>query len=235
MSARFSLLLLIPILALTGCLADDKKVTSVPSSPFGKSPGTQKASFKQAPPATQEVALRVSRVGQQIVAANARLKEQKIAFLTLGAPNLEMFHQAQKDSAAIYITEGLVKQCKSDAELAAVLSEELGKMMSEQLALTRPIREAAERPPILTPRIGNDIGGTFGTADGTDQMIMARYEKDRKQNRSPLASAPPPPENLARLYLQGAGFDPKTLDSVTPLLRQADKENTLEQTMTAKP
>jgi predicted Zn-dependent protease len=234
MSSRVSLLILVPILALVGCLADDKKLPSVSSSPFSKLGRTQTASFKQAPPATQEVALRVDRVGQKLVAANARLKQQKVAFLTMGVSQLEIFHQGQDDSAAVYITEGLVKQCKTDDELAAVLSQELGKLMSEQLAQAQPMRNREQPPPQLTPRIGNDLGGTFGPADGTDQMILARYEKDHKQSR-PALIAPPPPETLARGYLQSAGYDIKALATVAPLLRQADKENSLEQSMTAKP
>jgi hypothetical protein len=217
---------------LGGCLSDDKKLTTVSPNPFGKSGHTQAASFKQAPPATQEIALRVDRVGQKIVKANPRIN-QKVAFLTLGVSQEEIFHQSQKDVSTIYITEGLAKQCKTDGELAAVLSEELGKMVSEQMVQARPPR--GRTPPFIAdPHIGNDIAGPFGSADRTDQMIAARYEKEWKQSRQALPDPPTPPETLARTYLQGAGFDPKDLETVKPLLRKAEKQSSLEQSMTGK-
>jgi len=233
MALRAPFWTLVLLATLVGCLSDEKQVTNLSSSPFRKTTGTQTASFKQAPAATQEVSLRVDRVGKQIVAANARLNQQKIAFITVGVPRLEIFHQAQKDNGVVYITEGLVTQCKTDGELAAALSQELGKLVAEQLAQARPLRNNAARPPLISPRVGNDIGGTFGPADGSEQMMLARFEKDRK-NQPEATTAPPPPEMLARIYLQGAGFDAKALDTVAPILRQASKENSVEQTMTGK-
>src|SRR5579875_2060683 len=114
MKPRLMLLLVFGLmLAAAGCLSDDKKLTTVSASPFGKVSRTQPASFKQAPPATQEVALRVDRVGQQIVNANPRIN-QKVVFMTLGVSHEEVFHQTQKDISTVYITEGLAKQCKTD-------------------------------------------------------------------------------------------------------------------------
>jgi len=218
---------------LFGCLSDDAKLTTVSSSPFRK-PGTQTASFKQAPPATQETALRVDRVGKKIVAANSRLN-QKVAFLTLGVAQEEIFHQSQKDASTIFITEGLAKQCKTDGELAAVLSEELGKMVAEQMAQARPLRSrATPPPPMMNPHVGNDNNGAFGSSDGTDQMILARFERERQERGQALPAAPPPPETLARTYLQSAGFDAKDLETVKPLLSKAAKQSSLEQSMTGK-
>ena len=218
---------------LCGCLSDEQKLTTVSSSPFNKPGRTQAASFKQAPEATRETALRVDRVGKKIVAANPRLN-QKVVFLTLGLPHEEIFHQSQKEVSTVYITEGLAKQCKSDGELAAVLSEELGKLVSEQMAQARPLRRGIPPPPMMNPHVGNDINGTFGSSDGTDQMILAHFEKERQQNRQALPAAPTPPETLARTYLQSAGFDPKDLETVKPLLRKAEKQSSLEQSMTGK-
>jgi hypothetical protein len=219
--------------AVGGCLSDDKQLTTVPSSSFNKPGPTQTASFKPAPKATQEIALRVDRVGQKIVKANPRLN-QKVVFLTLGVSSKEeIFHQSQKDVSTISVTEGLVKQCKSDGELAAVLSQELGKLVSEQMVQTKPLRSRVAPPLITNPRVGNDNNGTFGTSDGTDQMIAARYEKEWRQEQQGLPVATPP-ETLARTYLQSAGFDPKDLETVKPLLRKAAKQNSLEESMTRK-
>jgi hypothetical protein len=46
--------------------------------------------------------------------------------------------------------------------------------------------------------------------------------------------APPPPETLARLYLRNAGYNPKDLDAVTPLLRKAEQQDAIEQQMSGK-
>jgi predicted Zn-dependent protease len=233
MKARTSLLLFGLMLALAGCLSDDKKLTTVPTSPFGKSPRTQAPSNKQAPAATQEASLRVDRVGKQIVAANSRSINQKVAFMTVGQPHEEIFHQTQKDASAIYITEGLVKQCKTDGELAAVLSEELGKLMSEQMVQARPARKPVPNYLLSTPHAGNEISSSIGVADRTDDMIAAHFEKEW-QSRQTLPASPPPPETLARNYLSSAGFDPKDLETVTPLLRKAEKQSSVEQSMTSK-
>jgi hypothetical protein len=233
MKARTSLLLLGLMLAVAGCLSDDKKLTTVGANPFGKAPRTQVASFKQAPKATQEVSLRVDRVGKKLVAANSSIN-QKIAFLTLGVPHEEVFHQSQKDVGTIFITEGLAKQCKTDGELAAVLSQELGKLVSEQLAQARPARKPVPNYLLANTHVGNDMGGTIGSADRTDEMIAGHFEKEWQQSRQTFPAAPPPPEKLARTYLTSAGFDAKDLETVTPLLRKAEKQSSVEQSMMNK-
>jgi predicted Zn-dependent protease len=231
MTARVLPVMIALVLAVAGCVSDEKKLTTVSPSPFGQPVHTQAASFKEAPPATQKVALRVNDLGHKIVAANPRLNQQ-VVFLTLGVPQLEIFHRVQKDSRAIYITEGLVNQCKTDNELAALLCQELGKMTSEQIVQVKPERKLPEPPPLISPRVGNDIG--FASADRTDLMVLGHMEKERRQAQQALAP-PPPPEALARAYLQNAGYSGKDLDAVTPLLRQADQNDSLEQQMIGKP
>ena len=232
MTARVLPSTVVLAVTLAGCVSDERKLTTVSSSPFGQPGRTQAASFKQAPQATQKVALRVTEVGQKLLRANTQPNKQ-VAFLTLGVPQPEIFHQIQRDSSAIYITEGLANECKTDGELAALLAQELAKMTAEQVAKARPARALADRPPLVSPRVGNDIGGTFGDASGTEQMLLARYEKDRQQPRQ--ATPPPSADVLARGYLQSAGFNPGDLATVRPLLRKAERNNSLEQQMTGRP
>lgn len=233
MKACASLLLIGLMLAMAGCLSDEKKLTTVSGDPLGKSSHVQAASFKQAPAATQEIALRVDRVGKKLVKANPRI-DQKVAFLTLGVSHEEIFHQTQKDVSTVFITEGLAKQCKTDGELAAVLSEELGKVVSEQLVQSRPVRKPVPAYIFANPNVGNDVGGTIGASDRTNDMIAAHFEKEWQQSRQTLPAAPPPPEKLARMYLSSAGYDPKELDTVAPLLRKAEKQSSVEQSMAGK-
>ncbi len=233
MTTRMALWTFVLGLAAAGCLSDDKRLTTVSFDPFGKTKPMQSASFKQAPPATREAALRVDGVGQKLVKANPRLN-QKVVFMTLGVPHEEIFHQSQKDSSVIYVSEGLVRQCKTDGELAALLSQELGKMVSEQTALIRSPRSRLSAPPIMNPRVGNDIGDALGGADRVDEMIAARYENEWRQSHKEIPDTPPPPESLARVYLQNAGFDAKALETVAPLLRKAEKQSSVEQSMSGK-
>ncbi|HWG46668.1 MAG TPA: hypothetical protein VN688_28155 [Gemmataceae bacterium] len=231
MTARVSPVAIALVLTVAGCVSDEKKLTTVSPNSFNGPVRTQSAWMKHAPQATEKVSIQVMQLGQKILAANPRMNP-KTTFLTLGVPELEIFHQVQGANSVVYITEGLVKQCKTDGELAALLCQELGKMSSEQIAKARPMRAMSDRPPLMTPRVGNDIGGTFGSADGTDQMILTRYEKEHRQSQQPLP--PPPPESLARGYLQSAGFNPKDLETVAPLLRKAEQNNNLEPFMTGK-
>jgi len=98
----------------------------------------------------------------------------------------------------------------------------------------RPARHPIPASLLLNPPVGSDIGGTFGSADRTNDMIAARFEKEWQQSRQALPAPPPPPEVLARTFLSHAGFDPKELDAVQPLLRKAEKQSSVEQSMSGK-
>lgn len=233
MKARRTLNLLGFMLTAAGCLSDNKKLATVSTDPLRNPGRVQAASFKQAPKATQEIALRVDRVGKKILTANPRIN-QKVVFFALGVPHEEIFHQSNKDVGSVYITEGLVKQCKNDDELAAVLSEELGKMVAEQMVRARPAPPPLSAAIMLNPPISSDVGGAIGSADRTNDLIATRYERDWRQSHQALPSAPPPPQTLARSYLICAGFDPKSLDAVKPLLRKAEKQSGVELSMTGK-
>jgi hypothetical protein len=219
------------VLGTSGCVSDDQKLTTVSTPPFGRA-GTAQSTKVAHAPATEEAANRVWKLGGKIVAANPQIK-LPVHFQTIGDPKPEMFHIVQRDASQVFITQGLVNQCKNDDQLAALLCQELGEIASEQDAQARSARAVSPRPPMLTPSVGNDIGGRFGTADGSDQMILARYEKDQRASQPSL---PPPmaPDKLARVYLQNAGFNPKEFDAAAPLLRAARQNDTWEQQMTGK-
>ncbi len=197
------------VLGVSGCVSDEPKLTTVSQNPFGRA-GTVQGTKVAHAPATEEVANRVWKLGGKILAANPRIK-LPVHFQTIGDPKPEIFHLVQRDGSQIFITQGLVNQCKNDDQLAALLCQELGEIASEQAAQARSARTAAPRPPMMTPQIGNDIGD----ASRTDQMILGRYEKEQRQAESTL----PPlvaPDKLARGYLQNAGFNPKEFDAAAP-------------------
>src|SRR5262249_14272556 len=110
--------------------------TSMVSAPLLSTPAPLQfgAASVKAPPGGRSACLAVNKVSKQLLDANKSLGIQPL-FSTIGAPDPEIFHQG---TGAVYITESLVRQCKTEGQLAAILSMELGKMISEREALVNP-------------------------------------------------------------------------------------------------
>ena len=128
----------------------------------------------------------------------------------------------------MFITEGLVRACVTDGQLAAVLCHELGKIAAErqELMATAP----QDRGPSPDAPVGNDYGGVFGPPDGTRTMELAVYEQKRRKAAA-AAMTPVDPEALARSILQKAGGTPADAEAVAPLLRRANEHVTFEKQM----
>ena len=229
-----AVLCLVPV-TLAGCLhwqslldPEETQTATVGSNPFGHPPpAAQQKSMANFAPANPEQAKQVDFVGRKILAANGQIG-MKPLFATIGSPAPEVFH---KDTSMVLVTAGLVSQCKSEADLAAILSLELGKMVSEREARANPLtRNPERRPPINVP-IGNS--SQFSGADGTNMVEMARFERQnpRTQRRLP----PPDPGTLARSYLEGAGYLKTALDDVGPFLDAAEKNSTFERQLRGQP
>jgi hypothetical protein len=218
-------LVLFGLAALAGCMNLPSLNTSGPTQqvanhPFNSDqpPATvRKASFA---PASPETAFRVDRVGQQLIAANAQAGVRPF-FGTVGAPATEVFHVGTQ---AVYITEGLAKQCKTDRELAAVLASELGKMISDrEAAAGKQLRDPDAPPPSPLPIGGH---GYAGDADPSLVFEQAKFEKRHPRQR---VLSRPDPNVIARTLLQGAGQQPSDLQAVQPLLEAADRNLSIEQ------
>jgi hypothetical protein len=198
--------------------------TAVPSSPFG-SPGPAappaQVTYKTSSAETG-LALRVDAVGRKVLAANPQTGLQPY-FQIYGTPTPEVFHQGTK---IVHITDALVKQCKTDGELAAVLAVEFGKMVAEREALVSSrVRGPEQGPPIEVP-IGNAGQAGGGAVDQARLVELARFEKRRRE--AAKAATPPDPQQLAAGYLENAGFARADLDAVRPLLRSAEGNYVLE-------
>jgi hypothetical protein len=219
----------LPLLLLAGCVPlqfldpslAEPETALVPTSPFG-SPGPVQQVVVKAnyAPASTETALRVDVVRRTILAANPNLGVQPVV-ATVGTPHAEIFHNGPQ---IIYVTEGLIKGCKNDGEIAAVLCLELGKMVAEREARHGPRgRVAGGRPPIEVPV------GSHGQTDTQDQVALAelaRYENQRQQALK--RRLPPDPQALAVDYLDKAGYGKDKLEAVSPLLEAADRNFVLE-------
>src|SRR5260370_28466581 len=153
-----SISVILPAFLLTaaGCLNAGPNTTLVSNGAFGSASGPGPITRTSVRPATTESAARVDLLGRRILAANPQIG-MKPQFLVIGSPEPEIFH---KKTGELFITEGLVKQCKTEGELAALLSHELGKMVSEREALAGPQARTPERLPPLEMRVGNDNPGS---------------------------------------------------------------------------
>jgi hypothetical protein len=211
------------LLGTMGCILDDGPTESVPSHPFGHVVAPQPRAVASFAPASTATAARVDMVGRTITQANPQLG-MKPLFRTIGAPMPEVFHIG---TAEVDVTEGLVNQCKTDGQLAAVLCQELGKMISEREAMVAAQTRTGDRGPPDEVRIGNDYAGGGITPDQTRLAELGKFEKEHPRTR-PAAMVPPDPQMLARGYLTKAGFAPQDLDTVAPILQAAAANVTFE-------
>src|SRR5262249_28246993 len=151
---------LLGLLALGGCFPlptfdGDKSLALVSNNPFGAEAPPAAPTRANYAPASQETSLRVDKIGKTLVEANKQIGLRPL-FGTIGVEQIEVFHV---DFSLVYVTEGLVKKCSSDAELAAVLAAELGKMVAERESRTSPdVRNPDKMPPIRLP-VGANIQG----------------------------------------------------------------------------
>jgi hypothetical protein len=217
------------LMAVGGCVQEQTGLSVVSSGFFDEKPelaATPAGSLIHAA-ASEEAGKRVLQVGGQIIASNPKLGF-KPAFTTIGAPWEEIFHRGDM---AVFITEGLVRECVTDGQLAAVLSHELGKIAAERqdLAATAP----QDRGPPPDAPVGNDGGGVFGAPDGTRTMELAADEQKRRKAAA-AALAPVDPEALARTILQKAGGTPADAEAAAPLLHRADEHTTFEKQMSGR-
>jgi hypothetical protein len=209
------------VLLAGGCLPGTGGTTLVPTSPFPAGQMPNLPATLTASPELENEGKRVALLGQQLLDANPKLSV-KPRFLLIGAPSAEVFHRGGDD---VVISEGLLRKCKNDGQLAAVLALELGKVVSEQEAAKKFRSPLPDRGPPPDVPVGNDYHGPFGPDDGTRAQELGRYEQERQQRR---ALDVPPPEALARAYLRKAGFADADLAEATPLLRAARDNVTLE-------
>jgi hypothetical protein len=171
------------------------------------------------------MSMRVDATGRKLLDANPQIG-MKPLFATIGDPKPEIFHLSQQGTNTVYVTAGLVNMCQSEAQLAAILGHELGKMVSEREARTSAaVRAAAGLPP---PEMVVGQAGGYAAADMTHMAELARYEK--RNPRRPLS--PPDPRYLAQNYLEKAGFARSELDRAIPLLDEADKNMAWERQIT---
>ena len=134
-----------PLLLLAGgCLGGPETATSLPCNPFADQafrPGAVQHVVEA--PGTKEASDRVCAVGGKIIAANEGIGFRP-RFITTNGATEEIFHRGTRD---VFITEGMVRRCQTEAQLAEVLCLELGKMVAEREAFTEPMSRSKEKGP----------------------------------------------------------------------------------------
>jgi hypothetical protein len=228
MAGRVWPLGLVLALAAGGCLPAGSESLLVSANPFDDGqrprPATPTPVQTAHAPASDEAAGRVLAVAEKVRTANPQLGLRP-GYVTIGAPWEELFHVGDN---AVFITEGLVRQCRTDEQLAALLCHELGKMAAEHDALANAAGPAPDRGPPIDAPVGKDAGGAFGAPDGVRAVELARYERRKRGG-----AAAPDADALARSLLEKAGGRAADLEAVAPLLRAADEHMTFEKQITA--
>jgi hypothetical protein len=169
-----------------------------------------------------EVAERVETLGHKIIAQNALTGIEPL-FYTIGVPESVLFHRGAEE---LFISDGLVKQCKTEAELAAVLCTELGQMVAEKRAVRRV---GAERDAIAD----NSLPGGASVSGG-NQYDPIRAAELGYRDKQPKLAPPVAPADVAKLsadLMKGSGYDPAVLEQIQPLLKQSDRGAALRKQM----
>jgi hypothetical protein len=192
-------------------------MSTVQSNPFGDGPKVQTPAPYEASAETRDATIQVAQVGQKILTSNPGFNVQP-RFELIGAQGEAIFHRGTQE---VIITEGLAHKCQTEAQLAAVLCHELGKMSVEREGLDHFRPRNADPGPLLDLPVGNDSKSIQGAGDTTRYMELAPYEKERQRQRTA-------PDDMARQLLQKAGYQAADLADVAPLLRAADKNVALE-------
>lgn len=201
-------------------LPDEPATLQVPSSPSPEPPQAIVRTKVNYAPASQESSIRVELVRGKLIGENPQFGIRP-QVLTIGSPDPEIFHLGVTH---VYLTEGLIRQCSREADLAAVLANELGRMVSQREAMVSDdIRKPERLAPIHLPIAG---GGYAQEADPANAIELALYEKIFP--RHPRKLARPDPQRVARKLLEHAGFQSTDLDAVQPILENAQRFSSLE-------
>jgi hypothetical protein len=170
-------------------------------------------------------AARVEELGRKIIAQNTFTGIEPV-FHTQGVREAVLFHRGTDE---LIISEGLVEQCKTEAQLAAVLCSELGQMVAEK----RNARRAGiERDSIPDAGLPGGASTAGGIADDPGRAAELAFRERQQPRRPTPKSEPSDGKKVARELMTGAGFDPEELGRVEPLLKQSPRGEALKKQMT---
>ncbi|MFO0865751.1 MAG: hypothetical protein U0744_14055 [Gemmataceae bacterium] len=218
-------------LAAAGCVPTeflkDPETAQVSGNHFGlQAPSGNVTRASYTPSTNEALATRVDAAGRKVLNANPQIGQKTVLFATIGNPQPEVFHVMRKqapgvgETPMVFITEGLANLCKNENELAAVLAFELGRMVAKQA----PTTEKQISMPLRA-----EIGGAATSRVTDDPLYAAQLAKVDVARKQAAAAPPrPDPQELARVYLENAGFGKNDIDTVQPYLQMADRNCAME-------
>lgn len=211
------------LVLVAGCVSlptgqNENATPQVGSTPFAEParPAPTRTSYTAA---AKDVDYRVMQIKDKLIGDNPQLGLKPFT-AAISSPDAEIFHKGLR---YIYITDTLVKKCDTDALLAAVLANELGRMVAER---ERNVADQIRAPEPMQP-VGLPIGsmGNRGDADPIHNVEMAMYEK--QYPKTPRKITPVNPQLVARSVLEKAGYQRTDLDAAMPILENAQRSAVL--------
>ncbi len=162
-----------------------------------------------------QTAQRVKEIGQQIVARTAASKSPyKFDFHLLADPNT--INAFALPGGQVFITEGILRQLKSEAELAGVLGHEIGHVVgrhsAEQVAksqLTQGLSGAAA-VGLYDPEHPSTAAAAAGAAMVAKLLTLSFSRHDELEA-----------DRMAVRFTADAGYDPRAMVNVMKMLEQA--------------
>jgi hypothetical protein len=196
---------------LTGCLSNGLWEGASARSREIKSPLTPKQQLAQ-----QATAQRVETLGRQVITQNTFTGIEPV-FHFVGVKEPMLFHRGTEE---LFISDGLVKKCKTDDDLAAVLCSELGRMMSEKRSGVAVGRDSDPllRGPGGKLDVGEDVAGAVATGTESATRPIGKQETD--------------PAKLAEELMRGSGFDPAALERIESLLKETERHDKIRKQLT---
>jgi hypothetical protein len=213
--------LLLPAALATGCL--DPEIERSVRRVFSPAeiPQTREAPLAEA--------ARVDQVGRQILAANPFCASD-VGFQAVGADVPAIFH---RDPFNVFVTDKLVNQCKSDAELAAVLCSELGAMVAERRNATRM---GIPEPIYDVPTVNNSMEAGGIPPDQLRLAELGMLEKRiPKKSAERLKDEVTDPRKIAVDLYKSAGYDEKDYDRAEPIMRAVSKDSPIVRQLNGPP
>ncbi len=203
------------ILPLTGCVQDAHETQRESANRLFKQ--SHVLDPRKLPVGDQKATIRADTVASAVIAANKDETGLQPRIITVGKPEPVMYHL---DTHLIVLSDGLINACKDDEQLAAIISYELARMVSERESQTPSRRRDNQLPPV--PRLTPDIAGSRMSPDMTELAEAGFHEKKYPRKVDRTKEAVPEVSALSRKYLEQGGHDPKVLEKLEPLIKEAE-------------
>lgn len=182
---------------------------------------------KGAEPSLEEAA-RVDLVGRQITQANL-FSGVEASFQVVGEKTPLLSH---RDQHGIFISDSLVRDCKTDHELAAVLCSELAKIVAEQRNTTR----MGYTNPMPDIAINNGMEQNGIPADQFRLAQLAMWDERNAKASKPGETGNPPidAKQIALDLLKTSGYDAAAMEEVPGLIKNVNQNKGLVQQLSGR-